>query len=641
MGQPKKKKRPAVVADKSTHSLQTQPTTTSNTSYYLFAFLLILATALLYGHSLWNPLVFDDKNFFVNANMERLGSSFFQLDLRWFPYASFGWTHNLVGLDWFWYRLGNVGLHAFTGILLFVFFSRLLDATTQQQDSVTWPRWLVFLGTLVFILHPVAVYGVAYLVQRSIIMATLFGIASLLCYLEGLSRDNAKQFVLSALFYFLAVFSKEHSIMLPGVAAALTLLLHKPSFSLIKKVWLPFALYLGVGLLVVLRAKAVLGMAYEPFMADILARMSEQQNIPIDNLYPLSVITQGYLFFKYLLLWIVPYTGWMSIDIRQPFLTHFVSWPQFPGFILFLCYPVLATKLLLKGGRQGLIGFGLLFPWILYLTELSTVRIQEPFVLYRSYLWMCGLPIVLFGFTGAHPRKYVLVLLAVFCLALANLAWNRLDTFSSVLKLWSDAIQKNQDEKFLFAERSYNYRGNAYSALGRLQEALADYQKAIELNPNHYEGYHNRGNVYSDLGRLQEALADYQKAIELNPKSHEAHYSSGNIYVEFKKQEEALHEFNTAIELKPGFSYAYENRGVLLSQMGRHAEAFSDFDRAVQFGPDNPSFYANRGIANFHLGKFQESVNDFDKSLSLDPKNDKVQLNRGFALKALSRTTRQ
>ena len=271
--------------------------------------------------------------------------------------------------------------------------------------------------------------------------------------------------------------------MIPGVAAALTLLLHKPSLALIKRVWQPFTLYLVIAVLIILRTKGLLGTAYEFHAADILARASEQQDIHIKNPYPLSVITQGFLFFKYLFIWVFPYTGWMAIDIHQSFPTHFLSWPQLPGFILFLAYPLLSVRLLLKGGQSGLLGFGLLFPWILYLTELSTIRIQEPFVLYRSYLWMSGLPIVLFGFMGAAPRKFVLVLLAVCCLVLASLAWNRLDTFSDPIKAWSDAIDKYRGDDLLFTERGYLNRGYIYETSGRLSEALADYQKMIEHNP--------------------------------------------------------------------------------------------------------------------------------------------------------------
>lgn len=178
----------------------------------------------------------------------------------------------------------------------------------------------------------------------------------------------------------------------------------------------------------------------------MLSQLSEhQQGLNIENAYPLSVITQGFLFFKYLLLWVVPYTGWMSVDIRQSFATHFLSWPELAGFIAFLAYPAVAARFLLKRGRQGLIGFGMLFPWILFLTELSSVRIQEPFVLYRSYLWMSGLPVALLPFLATTPRKTAVTLLSALCLVIAALAWNRLDSFSDNLKLWSDAAAKNQN----------------------------------------------------------------------------------------------------------------------------------------------------------------------------------------------------
>ena len=623
MGSAKKKKRPVVAADKPTPDFQHHPVISgTHKANYFLVLLLLLATALLYGHSLWNPLVFDDLRFFVDANLGRLGSSFFHLDLRWFSYATFGWTYNLVGHDWFWYRLGNLGLHALTSILLFLFFSRLLDVTVQPSADVSRPHWPAFFAVLIFALHPAAVYGVAYLVQRSILMATLFSIATLLCYMEGLVRDRVRWFVLSALFYFLAVFSKEHSIMIPGVAAALTLLLHKPSFALIRRVWLPFALYLVIGTLIIVRAKGLLGMTYEPFLADILAQMSDQQQeINIEHAYGLSVLTQGYLFFKYLLLWVVPNAGWMAIDIRQPFASHFLSWPELPGFILFLAYPVLAIKLLLKGGRQGLLGFGLLFPWILYLTELSTVRIQEPFVLYRSYLWMSGLPIILFSFMGAMPRKAAPVLLAVSWLILAGLAWNRLDTFSSALKLWSDAIDKYQGKNLLLTERGYGHRGNAYEALGRYSEALADYKKSIEFKPKDAIGYYNTGTMYAQLNKYEEALSRYNTAIELKPDYFLAYGNRGALLTRMGRYAEALSDLDRAIQLSPENPTYYSNRATVNFNLGKLTEAFSDLDRAVQLGSENPSYYLDRAKSNLALGKLVEALSDFDRAIQLSPEN--------------------
>lgn len=650
----------------STMAEGTRPFMANNKTYINFSLglLLFAATVALYGHSLWNPLVFDDKPLFVENILKQYGTSLFHLDLRWFSYASFGWTYDLFGLDWFWYRIGNLALHAVNSVLLFLFFQRLLIATAQPQDSTLQTHWPAFFAALIFALHPVAVYGVAYLVERSIILATLFGIAALLCYLEGLNRDKIKWYIASALFYFLAVFSKEHSVMIPGVAAALTLLLHKPSLSLVKKVWLPFALYLGIGLLVVLRSKGVLGSPYEPFAAEMLAHLSEQQQgINIENAYGLSVITEGFLFFKYLLLWIIPYTGWMSVDLRQPFATHLLSWPESAGLILFIVYPLLATKLLLQGGRKGLFGFGMLFPWILYLTEFSAVRIQEPFVLYRSYLWMSGLPVVLLSLLGTAPRKLVSIALPVLCLIVAALAWNRLDTFSGSLKLWSDVISKNQNEKLLGVERGYNNRGSAYLESGQLQkaqedftkslalnprypdahlnigiinfrqkhleEALQSYNTAIELRPDYVDAYVNRGVLFLQTGRHAGALSDFEHVLQLNPQNADAYLNRGLAYSSLSRTQEALNDLDEAIHLDPKLVAAYINRSALDAMQGHADSALADLDKAARIEPRNASIYYNRGIVHGAMGRFQDALQDYNQAIELDPNYADAYVNRG------------
>lgn len=619
----KKKKRLAVAPHKYPQNQQHRPVTSN---IYFFALMLIIATALLYGRSLQNPLIFDDLLFFVDTNLERWGSSFSLLDLRWVSYASFGWFYKLLGLDWPWYRLGNVVLHGLTGILLFLFFSRLLNAIRPSQDAPPRSHWPAFFAALVFVLHPAAVYGVAYLVQRSIILATLFGIAALLCYMEGLVRGKSKWFVLSALCYFLAVFSKEHSIMIPGVAAALTLLLHKASFPLIKKLWLPFALYLGIGILVILRSKGVLGTVYEPFIADIL---NEQSDINIKNAYGLSVITQGYLFFKYLLLWILPYTGWMSIDIRQPFATHSLSWPELPGFILFLVYPVLAIKLLLKGGRQGLLGFGLLFPWILYLTELSTARIQEPFVLYRSYLWMSGLPITLFGFMDSLPRRFILAFLGGFCLVLTVLAWHRLDTFSSDLKLWSDAVDKYDGDNLPYAERAFNNRGMAYFNLSEFQKAQEDFKKAATINPKYAEAHANIGAANFLQKNFQEALQSYNTAINLKPDYVKYRINRSTLLLQMGQYGEALKDCEYALQLDTQNADAYLNCGSALSHMGKRQEALRYLDDALRVNPRLVAAYMNRSRINQEFGRHDSALRDMDQAVSIDPQNARIYYERG------------
>lgn len=243
----------------------------------------------------------------------------------------------------------------------------------------------------------------------------------------------------------------------------------------------------------------------------------------MQNAHLLSILTQSFLFFKYLWLWLLPDPAWMSVDMRESFAASYLSWHTL-GLVAFLAYPCIAVWLLLKRGSIGLLGFAMLFPWLLFFTEFSTVRIQEPFVLYRSYLWMPGLFAALpFAFGRLAPKK-TYILLGVICLSLVPLTLNRLNTFSNPLLLWDDAEKLVRDNPDAYwAQRIYTTRGEELALLKRYDEAIADFSKAIDAQPNIDFTYINRAATYYYLGRHQEALRDYDRAISLksnNPKSY-------------------------------------------------------------------------------------------------------------------------
>ncbi len=153
--------------------------------------LLLLAAIGLYIQSLHNPFVFDDLDFEALSQYWHLDP---ELSKRWLSNASLGWTVHLLGYDMFWLRLGNVLLHAANVLALFFLLRKLFQITlTNPTDSnEKFPKlaWLAFLAALIFALHPISIYGVAYLIQRSILMAMLFSLLMLITYLQGLLRGG-------------------------------------------------------------------------------------------------------------------------------------------------------------------------------------------------------------------------------------------------------------------------------------------------------------------------------------------------------------------------------------------------------------------------------------------------------------------
>lgn len=496
---------------------------------FAFVIVIVAMVSAIYGQFLWNPIVFDDNNFFGrNAHLSYL-DTFFKLEFRWLPYASFEWTRVFIGDEMIWHRLGNLALHILVAVTLFFFLQKLFDAAIPEEKSDARTAderplpfiWIAFFAALIFALHPAAVYGAAYLIQRTILMSTLFALIMWLLLLLGVVKNNQWYLLGSAAAYFFSVYAKEHALMAPAVALAILLLVRKPTRQLVYQVLPTFLLYGLIAVYVIFQVKTgKLGVAYEPRATDMLSTLAKlDPNFDPTLAYPLSILTQSFLFFKYLLVWILPNPGWMSIDMFESFATRFWSWPHTAGAIAFVAYAVVAVRLLLQRGRAGLLGFALLCPWLMFATELSTIRIQESFVLYRSYLWMPGaFAAMAFLFQDTPPKRTAVILTAL-VLVMMPVTWARLSTFSSPFLVWNDAARliKNKDNR-PGVDRVYHNRGLELLKLGYPDLAIDDFNKAIFLNPRHILVYNDRGAAYLATRKYDQALADFNKAVEINPK---------------------------------------------------------------------------------------------------------------------------
>src|SRR3989338_8461059 len=219
---------------------------------------LFAAVALVYLPFLGNPFVFDDLNFFSGTAPEIYAHAPFQFNLRWLPYASLGWTAAVFSdaVPHF-FHLGNMLLHVANVILLFYLLRLLLGTVLADHENPRVLVWGAWLGALVFALHPVAVYAVGYVIQRSILMATLFALLMQLAYCRGLLTGRKRWLALAVGAYFLAGFSKEHSVLLPAVLAAMTILLRDKNQASRTALWLTWSAFAAIGLLVILRAMGV------------------------------------------------------------------------------------------------------------------------------------------------------------------------------------------------------------------------------------------------------------------------------------------------------------------------------------------------------------------------------------------------
>jgi tetratricopeptide (TPR) repeat protein/S1-C subfamily serine protease len=175
----------------------------------------------------------------------------------------------------------------------------------------------------------------------------------------------------------------------------------------------------------------------------------------------------------------------------------------------------------------------------------------------------------------------------------------------------------------------YYNRGILYYNQQKYKLALADFNKAIDLNRNFAKAYENRGNLYRRQQKYELALADYNKAIELNRNFTEAYNNRGVLYQNQKKYDLALSDYSKAIDINPNDAKAYNNRGLLYRLQEKYELALADWNKAIKINPNDAGAYYNRGLLHRDLRKYDLALSDFSKAIEINPNYANAYLGRG------------
>lgn len=145
---------------------------------------------------------------------------------------------------------------------------------------------------------------------------------------------------------------------------------------------------------------------------------------------------------------------------------------------------------------------------------------------------------------------------------------------TELFKKASELYDKNEDAKALIVfdrcikqninlETSYYKRANCKTALGRTQEAIADLENVLRINPQHYEANFNLGGLYFDAKNFDKAAGFYQKAVTVNPKSDNGFYRLAETYQQMGMKNAALQNCQKSLQVNPNNEYAQKLMAVL------------------------------------------------------------------------------
>ena len=500
------------------------------------AALVVLAAlaAALYLPFLGNPPIFDDRIFFSGHRFYEYARFPLGLGLRFPPYFSLAWVHVVFG---------SIEAHRLVSLLLHVACAWALFALLRALDL---RRLAAFAGAALFAAHPVAVYGAAYLTQRSIVVATLFALLALIMFLRGLRSSSPSDALAAALLYSLSVLSKEHAILLPAAALALVPLSGAKLRFAARYAGLFLAACAPAAILVVSLSRGVIGEVYEPHFASIALQITTES---VSSPWTASALAQAALFFKYLFVWLAPRTADMALDLRIDFAQYWAPGVALPAVLCFVASAAAATYLVLRGGRLAVPAWGFLYALTLFGVEFTAVRFQEPFVLYRSYLWAPGLAVaVAFALDSLPPRLLTVLLVP----ALTLLSWqanDRLHSFSSGLAIWEDAASKLPAEAVPGGYRTLYEVGREYLYAGRPGDAVDVTERCIRLYPRVFDCAFARAAIQIEMKQYREALPSILYAIALRPRDGSARHHLGLVLESLGCREEAKAQYRVAIGL--------------------------------------------------------------------------------------------
>ena len=169
----------------------------------------------------------------------------------------------------------------------------------------------------------------------------------------------------------------------------------------------------------------------------------------------------------------------------------------------------------------------------------------------------------------------------------------------------------------------------ALAQSARYAEAIAELDRAVELDPSNYLGWYNRGAARSELQHFDLAAADLTRALELRPDHWMSLKQRALTHVGRGNLDAGIADFDRAIELKPGRSDLWRERGDLRAVLGDYRGCIDDVSKAIQLNPLDAQSLTNRGTAYATIADLPRAQADFTKVLDLQPTNAHVAFLRG------------
>ena len=571
----------------------------------------------VYSRTFAVPLLFDDRPAIIdNSTIRHLSTAFGPPKSsgpsgRPIVNLSLALNYAISGTDVWSYHALNLAIHVLAGLTLLGIVRRTLALRGHPAAS-----FIAFSAALLWTLHPLQTESVTCIIQRTESLVGLFYLLTFYCFIRGTeSHDHWQRrwFALSVTSCLVGTATKEVM-----ATAPLLVLLYDRTFvgGSFRAAWKQ-------------RRSVYSALAGTWVVLAVLMVGSQQRGGTVGFGLGVSpwqyALTQCQAIVLYLKLAIWPYP--LVVDYGKVLVRNSLEvWPQAALLI------VLIAGTMISLWRRPALGFaGAWFFAILAPSSSVVPLVTQTIAEHRMYLPLAGL--VTLAAIGIHDATGRLsrMVLAALALGMGMLTAQRNEDYKSEQSIWGDTVVKRPNN-----ERAHNNLGSTLAKTpGRLNDAIAQYEEALRLQPSYIEAHNNLGQALSEIpGRLNDAIAQYHEALRLRPDYADAHNNLGSALAKIPgRLNDSIKQYEEALRLKPGLAGAHYNLGLAWTHMpGRLSDAIAQYEEAVRLQPDYVEARNNLGLAWSQTpGRFRDAIAQFQEAVRLRPDYAEAHNNLGGA----------
>lgn len=185
--------------------------------------------------------------------------------------------------------------------------------------------------------------------------------------------------------------------------------------------------------------------------------------------------------------------------------------------------------------------------------------------------------------------------------------------YDAAISFFTTVIRTEQN-----AYEAYYYRGECYKNLGKMQEALKDFNITTQINPQYSDAYIMKGNIYSGMQNIDQAIKEYAQALQFQKTNASLFRAIALLSLKKKEYSSAITYYTEAIKLNPNLESNYFERGNAYKAMHQYENAIKDYSENIRLAPNSDGSYNNRGVCNMFLGNYAAALHDYDNAIRID-----------------------